>query len=123
MTDPTALDGGGGAPTTALLESLRAEAAEVVIVEASPDERDRADTARTVVAGGAWRPWRRLRRNSTAPRSCSRPWTGRVRHAADIPERSRRHDAERRPSHHSPHGGGVPAVADDLAHRRRHTAA
>ncbi|WP_141721865.1 hypothetical protein [Micromonospora citrea] len=51
MTDPTVPDDVDGAPTTALLESVLAQAAEVVIVEASPDELDRADAARTVVTG------------------------------------------------------------------------
>lgn len=38
-------------PSTAWLHGILANAAEVLIVEAGPDELDRADAARTVVAG------------------------------------------------------------------------
>ncbi|MFI6760031.1 hypothetical protein ACIBF5_12925 [Micromonospora sp. NPDC050417] len=51
MTDAPAIASGDTAPSTALVERVLAEAAEVLIVEASPDELDRPDAARIVVSG------------------------------------------------------------------------
>ncbi|WP_326558518.1 hypothetical protein [Micromonospora sp. NBC_01796] len=49
MADTPTTD--GEAPTTALLERVLAEAAEVLIIESSPDELRRTDAARIVVSG------------------------------------------------------------------------
>ncbi|WP_020521654.1 hypothetical protein [Catelliglobosispora koreensis] len=53
MTDEPGFTVGGLAPTTALMAGVLAVAAKVVIVEASPDELDRADAARIAVSEDA----------------------------------------------------------------------
>lgn len=51
MTDAPTTGSGDEAPSTGLVERVLAEAAEVLIIEASVDELDRPDAARIVVSG------------------------------------------------------------------------
>ncbi|MGW0434540.1 hypothetical protein ACWDV4_18625 [Micromonospora sp. NPDC003197] len=51
MTDAPTIGSDDEAPRTALMERVLAEAAEVLIIEASADELDRPDAARTTVSG------------------------------------------------------------------------
>lgn len=51
MIDALAFGNENAAPTTALLEEILARAARIEIIETSPDELDRTDTARIAVSG------------------------------------------------------------------------